>query len=182
MKSIGLCTHFSETDRWAFNYALHLAQSLDSKLTICHWLQSPYKLRRDLVQDDLFSPTGIVAITPRLLAKFELQLREYYEPLLGDFDEVGFKLCEGQYQVELVRCFRQHLLEVVVMGYQMQVSSEGQSLVSFARQLDYPLIIVGSDGENSFWLNESAFAILPELDLPEGRWQLLSETLLETTV
>ena len=90
--SIGLCTHFAETDEWAFQYALRLAQTADRTLTICHWLHSPFRLRRDIVDNDLFAPTGTVAITPRILAGLELQLREYYEPKLGEFTNVGFKI------------------------------------------------------------------------------------------
>ncbi len=51
-------------------------------------------------------------ITPKLLTQLELELRQTYEPKLGDFTDVAFKLCEGMYQVELTRCFRQNLLDL----------------------------------------------------------------------
>ena len=95
MKTVGLCTHFTETDEWAFEYALNLARARRLQLNICHWLRSPYKIRRDIVYDDLFTHQRTVSITPELLNQFELRLREYYEPKLGDFSDVAFKLCEG---------------------------------------------------------------------------------------
>lgn len=175
MTTLGLCTHFSQTDEWAFDYALALARKRGWQLNICHWLHSPYKLRRDVVQDDLFQPQKVTTVTPQLLNKLELQLREYYDPKLEDFTEAAFKLCEGLYQVELVRCFRQHLLDLVVMGYQPpeQALDGEQSLEDFARKLHYPLILVGYAGPGSFLLNASALEWLEELDLPEGSWEPL---------
>jgi hypothetical protein len=180
MKTIGLCTHFMETDEWAFDYAFNLARSRGWQLNICHWLASPYKIRRDIVHDDLFKPTGTVTVTPELLNKFELQLRQYYEPKLGDFTEVAFKLCEGAYQVELIRCFRQNLLDLVVMGYQLppeDAHAGEQPLEEFAARLQYPLVIVGLDGPGSFLINPKAFEMLDQLRLPGGSWKVIQPVL-----
>jgi hypothetical protein len=141
-------------------------------------LESPYQIRRDIVFDDLFTPHETVPVTPQLLNRFELQLRQYYEPKLGDFTDIGFKLCEGAYQVELLRCFREHLLDLVVMGFQepdSATSSIEQPVELFAAKLEYPLIIVGVDGPNSFILNAKAFDLLDQLALPEGSWQVLED-------
>lgn len=183
MRTIGLCTHFSKTDEWAFDYAFKLAQTLGTQLNICHWLESPYTIRRDIVYDDLFEPTQIVTVTPELLNRLELQLREYYEPKLGDFTEVGFKLCEGAYRVELLRCFRQDLLDLVVMGYQLPLEEavvEDRSLEDFAASIDYPIVIVGLDGPESFLLNMKALEILHQLDLPEGSWKVIRSALVRS--
>jgi hypothetical protein len=176
MTTLGLCTHFTRTDEWAFEYALHLSQARGWKMTICHWLRSPYILRRDLVQADLFQNGEPLPVTQRLLNKLELKLREYYDPKLGGFTNVAFKLCEGQYQVELVRCFRKNLLDVVVMGYQPpgeEYGSGTQPLEEFAQRLAYPLIIVGKDGPESFLLNPEAVKWLDQLDLEGVSWETL---------
>ena len=178
MKTVGLCTHFTHTDEWAFEYAFKLARSRGLQLNICHWLESPYQIRRDIVFDDLFDPHETVSISPQLLTKFDLQLRQYYEPKLGDFTDVGFKLCEGAYQVELIRCFRQHFLDLVVIGYQEpnpEASSSEQPLELFALNLPYPIVIVGADGPDSFLLNAKAFELRQQLALPEGSWQVLED-------
>jgi hypothetical protein len=179
MKTIGLCTHFAESDEWAFNYAFKLARHRQLQLNICHWLASPYIIRRDMVYSDLFKRQDVIPVTPKILAKLELQLREYYEPKLGDFAGVAFKLCEGMYQVELIRCFRQHFLDVVVMGYQSpeaNTSSAEQPLTQFAQGLPCPIIIVGVDGPDTFLLNAKAYTLLDQLDLPAGSWQVLADT------
>ncbi len=178
MKTIGFCTHFTETDEWAFAYAFNLVRSRKLQLNICHWLESPYKIRRDIVYDDLFNPQKTVPVTPEILNKLELELREYYEPQLGDFTDVAFKLCEGAYQVELIRCFRQHLLDLVVMGYQeppSDASSVEQPLPQFAMNLPYPVVIVGVDGPDTFLLNRKAFEMIDRLALPEGSWQVIGD-------
>jgi hypothetical protein len=180
MKTVGLCTHFTQTDEWAFDYAFNLARSRGLQLNICHWLESPYKIRRDIVYDDLFEPLETVVVTSELLNKLELQLREYYEAKLGDFTEVAFKLCEGAYRVELVRCFRQNLLDLVVMGYQLPVEgavAEEQSLEEFAASIQYPIVIVGLEGPGSFLVNGKAFDMSDQLELPEGNWHVIQPVL-----
>jgi len=176
MTTIGLCTNFTQTDEWAFEYALELAIKRDWQLNICHWLNSPYTLRRDIVADDLFAPVRLETVTPALLTRLELQLRQYFDPKLGDFTNVAFKLCEGQYQVELIRCMRNHLLDLVVMGYQPATSETyetWQPLSVFAANLPYPIILVGQDGPQSYLINVQALAWQDQLELPEGRWQIL---------
>jgi hypothetical protein len=112
-------------------------------------------------------------ITPKLLTQLELELRQVYEPKLGDFTNVAFKLCEGMYQVELTRCFRQNLLDLVVIGYQKdeEGTSSEQPLEDFAARLSYPLVIVGPDAPDHFMLNQAAQIWLDDLQLPEGSWQ-----------
>ena len=176
MTTLGFCTHFSNTDEWAFEYAFRLVQARDWQLNICHWLSSPFLLRRDLVQDDLFQSDGIQAVTPQLLNKLDLQRREHYDSKLGDFTNVAFKLCEGQFQVELVRCLRRNQLDLIVMGYMPveEVQEPGvQPLDEFAYRLSYPVILVGRDGPHSFLLNAKALEWLEYLDIPQGDWTLL---------
>ena len=175
MKKIGLCTHFSETDEWAFNFALELVRRQGWQLTICHWLNSPYSLRRDIVYPTLHAGGEPQPITPELLTKLELELRQYFEPKLGDFTDVAFKLCEGMYQIELARCFHQNLLDLVVLGYPLEdlVTSNEQPLEGFAAHLNYPLVIVGPDEPHQYSLNQAAQSWLDELLLPEGSWQTI---------
>jgi hypothetical protein len=181
MKTIGLCTHFSESDEWAFNFALDLVRKQGWQLTICHWLNSPYSLRRDMVYPTLHAGGEPQPITPALLTKLELELRQYFEPKLGDFTEVAFKLCEGMYQVELTRCFRQNLLDLVVVGYPPDdpKTSNEQPLEDFAAHLNYPLVIVGPDEPNHFMLNLTAQSWLDDLQLPEDSWSVIEAPVAE---
>lgn len=176
MHKIGLCTHFSQTDDWAFDFALDLVRRRDWQLTICHWLDSPYLFRRDMVYPTLRQLGEPENITPALLTQFELELRQYFDPRLGDFTNVAFKLCEGLYQVELIRCFRQKLLDLVVIGAMPDEHLEPgeQSLVTFAARLPYPMVIVGPQSPDQFLLNKPTEAWLDDLSLPVGSWQGLS--------
>ena len=184
MKKIGLCTHFSQTDEWAFQFALELVRKHGWQLTICHWLNSPYSLRRDMVYPTLQADGEPQAITPKLLTQLELELRQHFEPKLGDFTDVAFKLCEGMYQVELTRCFRQNLLDLVVIGYQpedAETASGEQRLEEFAAHLDHPLVIVGPDEPGHYMLNKAAENWLDELQLPEANWQAIELALPESS-
>lgn len=179
MKTVGFCTHFTATDEWAFQYALNLARGQQWRLNICHWLASPFTIRRDVVYADLFAHDQIVTVTPVRLVQLERRLREFYEPQLDDFTEVGVKLCEGQYQVELVRCFRQQQLDLAVMGYQPApdiAALSDQSVEAFAAGLPYPMIVVGVDGPGTFLINQAAVNLPDQLVLPEGRWTVLEPT------
>ena len=181
MKKIGLCTHFSQTDEWAFDFAFQLVRRQSWQLTICHWLNSPYSLRRDLVYPTLHEGGEPQPITSELLTQLELELRQTYEPKLGDFTDVAFKLCEGMYQVELTRCFRQNLLDLVAVGYQHfneQMVSGEQPLEIFATHLNYPLVIVGPESDH-FMLNQAAQSWLNDLQLPEGSWQAVESVVPE---
>jgi hypothetical protein len=176
MTTLGFCTHFGQTDEMAFDLAFQVVKANDWQLTICHWLHSPYRIRRDMVVDDLFKPQEILPVSPKLLNKLEYQLRQYYDPLLEDFTNVAFKLCEGQYQVELARCFHTNLLDVVVMGYpsnSIMITEGGESIEDFAARLAYPLVIVGRDGPESYMVNVSALAWLDKFALPEHSWKVL---------
>ena len=176
MTTLGLCTNFTQSDEWAFEYALQLARKRGWQLNICHWLNSPYTLRRDIVGDDLFAPAGLQTVTPALLTRLELQLRQYFDTRLGDFTNVAFKLCEGQYQVELIRCMRNHLLDLVVMGYQPEINEAfetWQPLEGFTANLPYPMVLVGHDGPQSYLINAKALGWQTQLEMPEGSWQLL---------
>jgi hypothetical protein len=79
------------------------------------------------------------------------------------------------YQVELTRCFRQNLLDLVVLGYppdELTTSAE-QPLEEFAAHLNYPLVIVGPDQKDNFILNPAAQSWLVELQLPGGSWSTI---------
>jgi len=70
-----------------------------------------------------------------------------------------------------------------VMGYQLppqEAPAEERSLEDFAASIDYPIVIVGLDGPESFLLNKKAFEILDLLDLPEGSWKVIEPVLTQS--
>ena len=105
MNGIGLCAFFSKQGDWALDYALALARRRKTKLNIFHFLESPYAFRRDVVFVD--AQKGKTAqVTPDLIAEKDKEFRLKYDDRLGGYVNVGLRLCEGNKERELKRCFR----------------------------------------------------------------------------
>jgi hypothetical protein len=108
MNGIGLCAIFSRQGDWAFDYALSLARHHKTKLNIFHFLDSPYTLRRDVVFVDAEKPR-LLRLPPTSSRKKDKEMREMFEERLGDYVEVGFRLCEGNDEWELRSASRRGL-------------------------------------------------------------------------
>ncbi len=175
MKGIGLCALFSRQGDWAFDYALTLARKHGTKLNIFHFLESPYAIRRDVVFVDA-EKTQTAVVSPELIAQKDKALRETYDDRLGDYVEVGFRLCEGSHEWELKKCFKKGDYELLVIGYEGKGHDFGgtTTIEEFAGRFHGPLVLVGPDAPDSFTINEKAKALLDQLDLPEGKWHLLA--------
>ncbi|HTY25924.1 MAG TPA: universal stress protein [Desulfomonilaceae bacterium] len=175
MNGIGLCAIFSRQGDWAFDYALHLARKHKTRLNVFHFLESPYTLRRDVVFVDV-ERTRTAPVTPELIAEKDKDLRFKYDDRLGDYTDVGFRLCEGNDEIELKRCFRKGDYEVLVIAYQAQGAEFGgtTTIEKFASKFHGPVILVGPDSPNQFFLNDKAKAMLADLDIPEGAWKSLA--------
>ena len=175
MKSIGLCSHYSRQGDWAFDYAFELANKKEIQLNIFHWLESPFRFRREIVYADK-KKSEVVRVTEELKGKKELELREYYESKLGDFIKVGFKLCEGNEGAELARCLRRREYDILVMGYlDRGADFGGQQIETFASKFKIPVVMVGPDKPNSFYLNSRAADIVNQLSIKEGEWHPIED-------
>jgi len=175
MKGIGLCALFSKQGDWAFDYALALARKHKTKLNVFHFLESPYAIRRDVVFVDADKQETAV-VTPELIDRKDKELRLNYDDRLGDYTEVGFRLCEGSNEWELKKCFKKGDYELLVIGYEGKGADFGgtTTVEEFARRFHGPLVLVGPDAPTSFAINEKAKALLDQLDIPEGKWRLLN--------
>jgi len=173
MEAIGLCSHYSRQGDWAFDYAFGLASKKDIQLNIFHWLESPFRFRRDIVYSN-DKKQEVVRVTDEFQVKKELELREYYEAKLGDFVKVGFRLCEGNEGAELARCLRRREYDLLVMGYlDRGADFGGQVIERFASNFRTPVVMVGPDKPNSFHLNKLAADIADQLGIKEGEWSLI---------
>ena len=173
MESIGLCSHYSRQGDWAFDYAFGLASEKEIQLNIFHWLESPFRFRREIVYADS-KKEKLVRVTDELKAKKELELREYYDAKLGDFIKVGFRLCEGNEGAELARCLRRKEYDVLVMGYiDKGADFGGQVIERFALNYKVPVVMVGPHKPNSFHLNKRAADIVDQLNIKQGSWSLI---------
>ncbi len=175
IKGIGLCAIFSRQGDWAFDYALSLARRYNTKLNIFHFLQSPYALRRDVVFIDA-EKTRTTVVTPELIQEKERELRELFDDRLGDYVDVGFRLCEGNDEWELRKCFKKGDYDVLVIGYGEKGAAFGgtTTIEEFAAKFKGPVVLVGPDSPDSFFLNEAAEKRLSDLLIPEGKWRRLT--------
>jgi hypothetical protein len=172
MTGVGLCAVFSEQGDWAFDYALALAIRYQTKLNIFHFLESPYTLRRDLVFVDV-EKTFTAPLTAELIVQKDREIREMFDERLGDYVNVGFRMCEGDGEWELKKCFRQGAYEVLVIGYNHKGAAFGgkEPIESFATKFKAPVVLIGPENPDSFYLNELAMQRLSELMIPTGKWK-----------
>ena len=175
MRGIGLCALFSRQGDWAFDYALWLARKHKTRLNVFHFLESPYTLRRDVVFVDAEKQETAV-VSPELVAQKDRELREKYDATLGEYEDVGFRLCEGASEWELKKCFKRGEYEVLVIAYEAKGADFGgtTTIEEFARKFHGPLVLVGPDAPDHYVINEKAKEILNDLNIPNGKWELLA--------
>lgn len=171
VNGIGLCAIFSEQGDWAFDYALSLARHHRTRLNIFHFLESPYKLRRDVVFVDPERKT-IGKVTPEFVAKRDEELRVAFEDRLNDYTDVGFRLCEGNDEFELRKCFRKGQYEALIVGYREKGATFGgtTTIEEFALKFKGPVVLVGPDSPDSYYLNEPAARRVIDLMIPDSLW------------
>jgi len=170
MKGIGLCAVFSKQGDWAFDYALKLARQHKTRLNIFHFLESPYMLRRDVVFVDA-EKTETAPVTPELIQKKDREMREMFDTKLGDYVDVGFRLCEGSDEIELRKCFRKGEYDILVIGYNKMNADFGgtTTIEKFATGFKGPVVLVGPDAPDVFYLNGAAEGVLDQLSIPKEK-------------
>jgi hypothetical protein len=172
MNGVGLCAIFSRQGDWAFDYALSLARQYHTKLNIFHFLESPYTLRRDVVFVDADKKVT-AKVTPDLIATKDKEMREMFDERLGDYIEVGFRLCEGNDEWELRKCFKKGDYEVLVIGYKAKGADFGgtTTIEAFAEKFKGPVVLVGPDAPDTFYLNDAAEKRVGDLMIADGKWK-----------
>jgi hypothetical protein len=171
-EGVGLCAFFTKQGDWAFDYALALARLHHVKLNIFHFLESPYKMRRDIVFVDA-ERTKTAYITPEFLTQKDRELRDLFDERVGDYVDVGFRLCEGNHEWELRKCFKKGQYDVLVIGYSEKGADFGGSttIERFANSFNAPVVLVGPDAPDSFSINDRARRRLPDLMIPDDKWK-----------
>jgi hypothetical protein len=164
MKDVGFCAHFSRQGDWAFELALSLAQRLKSRLNVFYFPQLDWSCSSD--QAGGLSEDELVAL--------DRKVREYYEDKLGDFVEVGFRVCEDLIDTELRRCLFRRAYQVMVVGYLDYGATFGDdSIENFAYRFNGPIILVGPRRPDQLCLNPPAKLVSWQLGLSEDDWTVL---------
>jgi len=158
MKDVGFCAHFSRRGDWAFEFALSLAKRLENRLNIFYFPQLDWPSSSQ--------PTGKLGDDE--LVALDRRVREYYEDKLGDFVEVGFRVCEDLMDTELRRCLFRREYQVMVLAHLGHGARFGDdSIEAFAYRFNGPIMLVGPDRPDQLYLNPPAQLVSWQLGLSE---------------
>jgi hypothetical protein len=165
LNAVGFCAHYSREGDWAFDYALRLSRRHGIQLNVFHFVTDPYDPDARLPVH--LSPAGM---TQWVIAR-ERELRLYYDDRAEDYLEVGFRLCHDNEWKELHRCLADREFQILILGYPgSEATFAGKPLEEFADSFVCPVVLVGPDSPETFYLNAGAALIHDKLGLPEGSW------------
>jgi hypothetical protein len=170
LSGVGYCACLSPVGDWAFGYALRLAQRQDVRLNI-FFFPNP--------QCTTHGARGRHGEWLHMGEEEEIELerwvRLYYDDRLGDFVNVGFRLCEGDEEPELLRCLLiRKDYDVLVLAYEHPGCPFGRRPIEeFAQRMACPIVLVGPERSDQYYLNRPAQLWTDMLALGEGEWLAL---------
>ena len=118
-KNILYCTDFSEDANIAFLHALNLAKKYNATLHVFHVPHSPHRYLRHVVDEHVPKGRGHddqAFFDKEIAGGAEKELREAYEPKMGDFKNYVFRIACGAPDVEIVRYAQKNEIDLIVMG------------------------------------------------------------------
>jgi hypothetical protein len=162
VRDVGFCAEFSPQGDWAFDYALSLARSLEIGLKVFH------------LPGRAWDAIDVPQMSAEQSEALDRRVREYYEPRLGDFVDVGFRVCEGFADRELRRCLMDREYQVLVLAYRdFGIQFAGRTIEEFAYAFNGPVVMVGPDRPGQFFVNPSAALLCCQLELEQGQWTVV---------
>lgn len=170
IKGVGFCASTDAVGDRALAVALECARRHRVRLDIFFFPSSPYEPHATRGRH------GESGTLPRAAAiELERHIRLYYDERLGDYLDVGFRLCEGDEDPELRRCllFRKEY-DVLVLPYPAPGCRFGRSsLVEFAQTMPCPVILVGPEEMGELWVNTAAHLLISAVLPPGQAWREL---------
>ena len=165
VQKVGLVAHYSHKGNWAFRLAFGISLSHRLQLNIFHFLESPYNLALHLAASE--RPER--AFDEKHLIAKDRELREYYDKYLGDYTEVGFRVCvSARHEMELHECLMHREYQLLVIPYTNRGDTfTNMPIEDFAYQFIAPTILVGPEDENEYHINPQAIMVIESLGLPE---------------
>jgi hypothetical protein len=173
IEKIALVAHFSETGDWAFDAALRLGQAKQTALNIYCFIESPYEVARDVAPAELQT----AELDGPTMVQTERRVREHFEDRLGDFEDVGFRICAtGRHNLELRRCLLRREYQLLIIPYlRPGVSFGNMPIEEFAYRFAAPVMLVGPDHSEQYHFNPFAGIMHGSSHLVFGPWQSIAE-------
>jgi hypothetical protein len=172
VEKIALVSHFSEVGDWAFDAALQMARARETAINIYYFLESPFEISHDVAPADIEVP----AYDEQTLVAKEREVREYFEDRLGDFVQVGFRVCPtGRHNLELRRCLLRREYQLLIIPYlSPDVGFGNMSLQEFAYRFAAPVMLVGPERPSEYRFNPFAGVVHGSDHLVYGPWQAIN--------
>lgn len=168
--SIGYCVNYTEQGDWAFELALGISRRYRLQLNIFHFLSDPYDRYATT------SPNLSKEHRTKLSIDLERQMRLYYEDRLGDYLDVGFRLCEDNEWTELHRCLSKREFQLLVLAMPDMGATFGRrDLVEFAQGFVCPVALVGPSKPTEISLNDPARLISYRVGIDQMATEFVSQ-------
>lgn len=162
IRGVGYCARMTRSGDWAFDYSLELALRHDVRLDIFFFPTPPSRPH---------APRGrsgeMAELPDEQKVQMEKDVRLYYDEMLGDFVNVGFRLCEGDEDPELRRCLLvRKEYDVLVLAYEgFHCRFGSRSIEEFAESMPCPTVLVGPERPGQYFVNSPAGLSLDRLGL-----------------
>ena len=172
VEKIALVSHFSEVGDWAFDAALQMGRVRQTALNIYYFLESPFEVPRNVAPADL----DVAEYDEPTLVAREREVREHFEDRLGEFVEVGFRVCPtGRHNLELRRCLLRREYQLLIIPYLRHgVGFGNMPLEEFAYRFAAPVLLVGPERPNEYRFNPFAGVVHGSAHLVYGPWQAIN--------
>ena len=169
---VGYCARMTRTGDWAFDYALDLALFHDVRLDIFFFPTPPCRPHESRGRRG-----ELAGIPEEKKVQMEKDVRLYYDQLLGEFVNVGFRLCEGDEEPELRRCLLvRKEYDVLVLPYEGYRCGFGSKTIEeFAESMACPVVLVGPERPSQFFVNTAARPWIERLNLQGRDWHHLDD-------
>lgn len=167
LQGVGYCARMTKAGDWAFEYALDLVVDHDLRLDIFFFPSPPCRPHE---------PRGrrgeLSEFPEQKLIQMERDVRLYYDKMLGDAVNVGFRLCEGDEDPELRRCLlirkEYDVLVLPYEGYRCHFGSK--TIEDFAESMPCPTVLVGPEHPEQYSVNSAAKIWIDRLGLTGKSW------------
>jgi hypothetical protein len=151
LEAVGYCAHYSRQGDWAFDFAFDLCRRQALQLNVFHFMVDPFDAG-DRTGQDLDRVQRA-----RLAVDLERELRFYYEPKLGDWVDVGFRLCADPEWTELHRCLTRREFQLLVLPWPAEDARfAGKPIDEFAEAFVCPVVLVGPSSAREIHVNRPA--------------------------